>query len=278
MTKQQHILDQIAIQWEKEEEDFFLDTDYSNNYIKVKMPVGKKHAWQVDDHDILKSENLKTLFDRNYRTKDLDEFVPWFNMLSKMMNSNSFAPAELDLGIAKLYSEARLTDVISGVEGNMGNSGWIVSKKLFEILKNFNIGKYQNYKIAIKSKNIVSEDYLYLHFMNYADEYINYPQSIFYSETGTMNFGSRKIISEVFNSIEEIETTIDKLNIDVDIFDFENRKFIRPKKIFLNNNDLDIFKFKKLFYNEQFMSAKLAQTLIEEKITGLELIRTTKVK
>ncbi|MFC3158463.1 hypothetical protein ACFOEQ_07960 [Chryseobacterium arachidis] len=175
-----HILDQIANQWKSEEESFFLDTEFSEKYIKVEMPIGKKHAWQIENHEISKSENLESLFEAHYR-KDTDEnFVPLMDMYYRMMREGIFAPPELDLGVVKLYSEAKLTDVVNGIEGG----GWIVSKRLFEILKKFNIGEYQEYKIAVKSKKVISEDYVYLHFVSYADEYVDFPRSVFYKRKG----------------------------------------------------------------------------------------------
>lgn len=172
---EKHILDQIAIQWKNEEERFFQDTDYSENYIQVEMPIGKKHAWQVDRHDVLSSVNLESLFNTHCRTEAHEAFVPWLNMYNEVMDENRFAPPELDLGVTELYSEAKFTDVISGISGG----GWLISKRLIEILKNFNIGQYQDYKIAVKSKKVVSDDYVYLHFVSYADEYVNFRQSVF---------------------------------------------------------------------------------------------------
>ncbi|WP_153393849.1 Imm43 family immunity protein [Chryseobacterium vaccae] len=274
MTKPIHILDEIAIQWKEDEELFFLDSDYSGHYVKIETPIGKKHMDQVEKHDILGSVNLKSLFDTYYRTEDHDEFVPWMTMFSEMMTETRFAPVELDLGIAKLYSEARLTDVISGVA-----NGWVVSKKLFEILKNFNIGQYQEYKIVVQSKKTVSNDYVYLFFFNYADEFVNYPHTTFYTEKGLLNFGSRKVMAAKFNSFEEVKKASEELNKGIDWLDFTNKTHIKAKEIMLNNNDQDIFKFKGFCFNtDMLMSARLAKTLMDEKITGLEYIKTSKVK
>ena len=275
MGKPIHILDQIAGQWKSEEESFFLDTEFSKKYIKIEMPIGKKHAWQVENHEISKSVNLESLFDAHYRTNMDENFVPLMNMYNRMMKEDSFAPAELDLGTVKLYFEAKLTDVVNGVEGG----GWIVSKKLFEILKEFNIGEYQEYKIAVKSKKIVSEDYVYLHFVSYADEYVDFPRSIFYKGKGYFDFAAREIISESFHSTDEVQELSNQLNEGIRFGDFKNRVSIQSKVIVLKPNELDIFKFKShLLCREQFISARLAQTLLDEKITGLDFIRTTKVK
>jgi hypothetical protein len=276
MKSNLHVLDQMAIQWKNDEEQFFLDVDYSCNYIQVDTPVGKRYAWQVQKHDVLASINLEDLFNKYCRTNDHDTFVPWMNMFNQILTESSFAPAELDVGIVYLHAEAKLTDVISGISGN---SGWIVSKKLFEILQNFNIGKFQCYKIVVKTKKIVSEEYVYLHFINHADAYVNYPKSIFYKGTGLMNFASREIIMQSFNSAEDIEQLSNQLNINLDKKHFHKRQHIKSKEIFLKENDLDLFKFNHFFFaSERFMSVKLAKTLIDENISGLEWMRTSKVK
>jgi len=275
MDKPVHILDQIAIQWKSEEESFFLDTEFSENYIKVEMPIGKKHAWQVDYHDISKSANLESIFNDHYRTEADDDFVPLMNMYNRIMRKGSFPATELDLGVVKLYAEAKLTDVVNGVEGG----GWIVSKRLFEILKNFNIGDYQEYKIAVQSKKVVSEDYVYLHFINYADDYVNYPRSVFYKGKGYFDFAARTILPESFQSSEEIQAVSNRLNEGVSLSDFRENVIIQSKQIVLHPNELDLFAFKSYFLcREQFISARLAQTLLDEKITGLDFIKTTKVK
>jgi len=275
MEKPIHILDQIASQWKSEEESFFLDTEFSEKYIKVEMPIGKKHAWQIENHEISKSENLESLFEAHYR-KDTDEnFVPLMDMYYRMMREGTFAPPELDLGMVKLYSEAKLTDVVNGIEGG----GWIVSRRLFEILKKFNIGEYQEYKIAVKSKKVVSEDYVYLHFVSYADKYVDFPQSVFYKGKGYFDFAARQIMPESFHSTDELQALSDQLNEGVNFGDFNKRVSIQSKIIVLKPNELDIFKFKNyLLCREQFISARLAQTLLDEKITGLDFIKTTKVK
>ncbi|MGO8610194.1 hypothetical protein ACC848_45420, partial [Rhizobium johnstonii] len=65
----------------------------------------------------------------------------------------------------------------------------------------------------------------------------------------------------------------------IDRLDFNKRNVIQSKTIVLNPNELDVFKFQNCFLiNEQFISARLAQTILAEKITGFELLRTTKVK
>lgn len=149
----------------------------------------------------------------------------------------------------------------------------MVSKRLSEILKKFNIDKYQEYKITVKSKKAISEDYVYIHFSSYADEYVNFPQSVFYKRKGFLDFGSREIIPESFHSTDDLKKTSDHLNEGVDWLDFDERSVIQSKIIVLNPNELDVFKFKNRFLiNEQFISARLAQILLNEKLQALNYL------
>jgi hypothetical protein len=276
MAEEKHFLEQLAMQWKHKEEEFFLDVDFSNDYLMVDLPVGEKHAWQIDKHHIQNSENLETIFETHYRNEKHDKIVPLFNMISEMFGRYSFPPANLDLGVVTLYSEAKFTDVIKGVEGNFGNQGWVISKKLFNILKNFNIGKYQDYKIVVQSKKQKSNDYVYLHFYSFADQFVDYSKSKFYKQAGSsLNFESRELID--INSFEEIEEKKKPLNVGLNFWE-DKWTSIKPKEIFLKNNDLDLFKFKKLSTIDYFMSVKLAKVIYDEKITGFELFKTTKVK
>jgi hypothetical protein len=273
MAKEKHYLEQLAIRWKYRDEEFFLDVDFSNDYLEVDLPVGKKYAFQVKEHDIDKSKNLETLFDTHYRNKKHDEIVPLFDMLGEMFGEDSFPPANLDLAKIILHSEAKFTDVISGVSDNLGNQGWVVSKKLFNILKNFNIGKYQDYKIVVQNKNKKSNDYIYLHFYSFADQFVDYKRSKFYKESDASEF--KELIS--INSYAEIDKKRKILNKGLKYSD-DGWTTIFPKEIFLKNNDLDLFKFKKLQTIDYFMSAKLVKAIYDEKITGFELFKTTKVK
>jgi hypothetical protein len=271
-----HFLDQLAEEWRSEEEKFFLDVNFSQDYFHVTTPLQKKTVYQIDDHDIGASKNLSSLFNLYYRKETHKEHVGLYPMVREMFENKTFAPKELDFGKVTLYKNVQPTDLISGMEGNMGDQGWVVSKKLLEILQSFNIGKYQTYSIGVKSKNNYSNDYVYLHYYAFADEFVDYTQSKFYKQAGMWNYESRTLIS--IPSFPAIKETENLLNEGIDIDNFDNRVHIRPKEIFLKENTLDLFKFDTLKIIECFMSDKLRQTLLQENITGLEISQTTKVK
>ena len=193
-------------------------------------------------------------------------------MISTMFGGDKFAPPQLDLGKAILYAEAKPTDIISGLEGNFGNHGWVVSQRLFQLLKQFNIGQYQPYKILIQSKKKDYPDYVYLHFISYADKFIDYGHSKFYTEkddevTGIVTFESAKDMKQ--NRLD--------MNIGLSPFD-DGYTYVHPKEIYLEKNAPDFFQFKDLISIDTFMSAELAKMILAEGMTGFKFIQTRMVK
>lgn len=271
-----HKLDEPTEQPEHEKVASPQDVPLSEDYLEVETPVGKRHTWQVRDHDILASKNLESIFETRYRTKAHKKVVPLFDMLGYMFEEGSFAPPELDLGRAILYPEAALTDVISGVEGNLRHQGWVVSRRLYEILDGFNIGEHRAYKISVQSKKKTSGEYVYLHYYGFADPFVDFGRSKFYKESDEdSDSEARKPIR--VRSLEDLEAKWKTLNKGLKFSD-PAWTSILPEEIFLKDNPLDLFKFKDLATIDCFMSARLAQRLSEEGITGFKLSKTRMVK
>lgn len=277
MTNQNSFLDELALKWKEEDDKFFLDTPYSNDYVEIEVAGTKKHAWPIDEHEIGESKNLVTIFEKQYRKTNHAGLVPFFDMVDEMFSDKSFPPAELDLGTVIVFDDVELTDVLSGVEGNFGNNGWVISKKLLNLLSQYNIGLFQAYSLTVRHRNNLLPSFVYLHFHNYADKYVDYSKSSFYIQKGSdLDVENRTVISVTgLSEIEQIENIqISKLERD----DWKNLVSIHPKEIYLSRNDLDLFKFEELSTTDLFMSTKLAKEIDKEKITGFDLKRTTKLK
>jgi hypothetical protein len=277
MTNQNSFLDKLAIKWKKEDDNFFLDCPFSNDYVEIEIVETKKHAWPIDEHEIGESKNLMTIFETNYRNSNHSGFVPYFDMIDEMFSDKSFPPPELDLGTIIVFDDVELTDVLSGVEGNFGNNGWVVSMKLMNLLSRFNIGKFETYSLNARHRNNLLSNYVYLHFYNYADKYVDFSKSNFYLQKGSsLDVDNRTVITvDSLSKIEEIEN-IQNAKLERD--DWKNLASIHPKEIFLLQNDLDLFKFEDLSTTDFFMSTRLAKEIDKEKITGFDLKRTTKLK
>ena len=270
-----HFLDKYgkAVKPDNDDDKFFKDAAYSNDYVAVDTPVGKTRMSQVDNHELQKSKNLESIFEKEYRKKSTPKFVPLFDMISTMFGGDKFAPPQLDLGKAILYSEAKPTDIISGLEGNFGNHGWVVSTRLFELLKQFNIGRYQPYKIVIQSKKKDYPDYVYLHFISYADKFIDYSRSKFYTEQDDED--TRKVIT--FESAKDMKQK--KLDMNKGLSPFDNGyTYVHPKEIYMQKNTSDFFQFKDLICIDTFMAANLAKKILSEGMTGFKFIQTRMVK
>lgn len=264
-----HPLDVMAIQWKKEEEQFFLDVPYSADYFLLDNPVGKRSHRAIKQHNILESKNLESLFNKTCRKPSTPAFVPWMNMLLDVFPYGSFAPDELDLGSATINTDYKLDDCL-GELGNIDNSGWVINQRLLELLKQFNIGEYRTYKIRVVYKGTSYDNYVYFHFFNYADQYVDYSKSKFYTKDG-FDDKTRKLID--ISSAEEFKSKDEKLGrytgVDISLY---------PKELFLTENNLNLFKFDELRFYNYFISKRLAEKLIAEKVTGFEIFQTTKVK
>ncbi len=178
-----HPLDDMALQWNKEEEKFFLDVPYSTDYFLLDNPIGTRNASAIKEHNILRSTNLKTIFNEKYRDLSTPDFVPLFSMLLEVFTYGSFAPEELDLGSVIINTDFRLDDCLGEI-GNIERNGWVINQRLLEILKQFNIGEYKTYKIRVVYKGTSYDNYVYFHFFNYADKYVDYSKSKFYTKDG----------------------------------------------------------------------------------------------
>jgi hypothetical protein len=277
MQNQIHFLDQLALNWKSEEEQFFLDCEFSEDYVELKITKTDSHTWSIENHELEKSQNLVEIFEKKYKNNLYVGFVPLFDMVAEMFTEKAFAPSELDLGEIVVFDEIELSDVLSGIEGNFGNNGWVLSKRLIELLKQYKIGNYQTYPLRVRHRGELLLTYVYLHFHSYADQYINYSKSKFYIQKGgNLQPEDRSIIT--VNDFEEIKRGEDNHNSKLDKLDWKNLISIRPKELFLNPNEFDLFRFDEISSTDMFMSVRLAAKLNEEKIKGFDFKKTTKVK
>ncbi|MBK7307653.1 MAG: hypothetical protein IPO01_14960 [Chitinophagaceae bacterium] len=277
MTNQNSFLDELALKWKEEDDKFFLDSPYSNDYVEMEISETKKHAWPIDEHEIAESHNLVTIFESHFRNSKHAGFVPYFDMIDEMFNDKTFPPPELDLGTIIVFEDIQLTDVLSGVEGNFGNKGCVISKKLLSLLRQHNIGQFQTYSLKVRHRNNLLSNYVYLHFHNYADKYVDFSKSRFYIQKGSdLDVENRTVIT--VTSLSEIEKIEDNQNSQLERVDWKNLVSIHPKELFLSKNDLDLFKFEDLSTTDFFMSVRLAKEIDKENITGFDLKKTTKLK
>ena len=197
-----HPLDTLAIQWKAEDEAFFLDVPFSDDYVVLSNPIGTRSSWAIKSHEIGKSSNLESIYDKHFRGPRRRKTVPLMEMFSDMFRASTFGPEELDLGTVIINSDYKLIDCFGEI-GIIKRSGWVVSQKLLGLLKQFNIGEYKTYKIQVYHKGKNYDNYVYFHFHNYADKLVDYTRSTFYIQEGYL--GRNRQVTEI-SSEEEFKT------------------------------------------------------------------------
>lgn len=150
----------------------------------------------------------------------------------------------------RLDQRAKVTDhlicIVPGVP--------VINNRFFELLQQFKLGKYFTLPITIIGKKNEMLHYYCFCCLNCLTDYVDYPSSIF-----------RK------------RDTIVK-----HIKDFEDYKALdRPKPVEIRFTkkgveEFDVFKVPGITYgSDLFVSENLADRLVEEKITGIEIDRDT---
>jgi hypothetical protein len=162
----------------------------------------------------------------------------------------------------ELNPKSKETDIID----SLGLSfGFIFSEKLKLILHEFNLPNYKFYPITVVGSKT---KYYWFHYITKMEEFLDF----------------KKTEIEIYKSRPPFE--IEEIKIfrsQNDIMDFKKSlpytKSMRFKKIQLNSNfpNYDIFEITGAQYFT-LISEKLRDILIEENITGLEMVEYTKIK
>lgn len=159
-----------------------------------------------------------------------------------------------------LTAKSPRTDVISD-GGAIGGIGFIVSKRLREILESFNLMPHRFYALETFHKGERIEDYYWMQLIRINTfEWIDYSKSDFTIENGIGAFEDITI-----NNAAEMKDASMTYNGFI--------AQLRVKNVVLNNlylkNPLDFFLFDRIVYGA-IISESLKNRLEKEKITGLE--------
>ncbi|WP_196889003.1 hypothetical protein [Aureivirga sp. CE67] len=262
-------LDDMVNQWEIEGNKIYLDAEISEDFKKVDFTSAKNNTFFVESHNPVKSKNLLKIHNQFYREQNQEKFVPYMDMLCDMFNNN-LPNEEIDLGELIVHSDEDLKDVIKLY--NLNESGFLVSERAISVLEKFNIGKFRLYPITLIHRNKKYENYKYLKFQNYADKYVDFKKSFFFTQNELLGFESRKIVK--IESVEDYDLKLEELIAENDI-----TASIELKEIFLKENNLDLFSFWEVgSRGDVFCSMKLFESFQEKNITGLNFRDTTVVK
>ncbi len=275
MKKTKSILERLALKWQKDNLDYYIDVAKSKDFYEFKLPTSSRTAWQVENHYVPNDKGPKSKIYKNEKGQyvvEMDESVePTFSRLQRLFSDFNLPPKNTDIGNVNLYKSAKITDFISG--DSLSANGWILSGKVKKILADFNIGKHRFYPIIVEHKDKKYSDYFYLQFSNDATQYVDYKKSTFYK--------NKKII-DLPETREDIEINSQK---EIDDKTKELRKIdkwcsIKPKTITLTNKfpAFDLFEFHHLNTISKFISDRLRVRLESENINGYDAIETSKVK
>lgn len=160
---------------------------------------------------------------------------------------------------AKLVKKAKLTDVLS--QATISSYGILINEKVRNIFQQFNIIPHKYYPIYVQTDNDV---FTYFWIQVFDDSIVNsidYKNSNFYWKN-PLREGRVDLIS--YNDYL-IKKEINKKNISW---------MVGADKFVLNNSfnkDLDLFAFS-CFTTNLFISERLKESLIKNRITGIDII------
>jgi len=168
----------------------------------------------------------------------------------------------------ELEKAAKLTDVLSNTAVSSGN-GFLVNSKVKDILSNFNLmtHKYYDANIVV-TKSGATLNYYWLHLCQpELSKQLDYKKSVFYETEWTFRKDIIKISS--YKHYEELKSKDKEAIFGADLDEiFVTEKF---------DKDLDLFTFIP-FSGQKFISAKLMDTLENNKVTGLSYEESTEIK
>ncbi len=167
-----------------------------------------------------------------------------------------------ELSGLKIHGRAKVTDFICSNVPNVT----IVNRRMIDILSKYSIGECILIPIKLKRRGVVW-DYYCFYCRNDMNEYVDFSKSVFRMDSFMNLDGSEEL--PPFSNLQEIKDLREKALLDL--------KIINPQKILLKKDfpkGLDIFTLPNITRTaELFISSSLADRLVEEKITGIEIDR-----
>lgn len=190
-----------------------------------------------------------------------------YSYLKKSVNDFSDEVPDLDGFI--MQPQAKLTDFLSN---SITKPGFFVSKKVKSIFENHNLMPHRFYPAVVTLRKKSIPNYFWAHMIADFTEFIDYANSCFFIykhyhlDDGDINISS---LDDYFAKRTQLRN--DNPNINITIW---------AKKIWLKPSffakELDIFKIG-LFDSNFYISQKLRNSLIDNKITGCDIQLTDKI-
>jgi len=169
---------------------------------------------------------------------------------------------EPNFNALQLNNSAKLTDIIIPT-GLISKTGFFLSEKVKNLLKEFKLPTHIYYQTVIIHKNKAQNNFYWIQFTQEMSDTIDYENSIFDLKEA---FGWQNWI--------EIESNI-KFKSTFELIEFEkiqsSMKQIIPSKLSIINNEFDIYGFK-YFPNKILITEKLKNAFDTNDIKGVEML------
>ncbi|WP_179350050.1 imm11 family protein [Winogradskyella pacifica] len=275
MKKPKSIFERLALKWQKDNLDYYINIAKSKDFYEFKLPTSTRTAWQVENHYVPNAKRPKSKIYKNEKGQyviEMDESVePTMSRLQRLFADFNLPPKNTDIGNVTLYKSAKITDFISG--DYLSGNGWIISGKVKSLLNDFNIGKHRFYPIIVEHKDTKYTNYYYLQFSNDSTKYVDYKKSTFYKNKKIIDLPETRQDIEINSQKEIKEKTKELRKID-------EWCSINPKTIFLKKKfpAFDLFEFHNLNTISKFISDRLKAKMESENITGYQADETSKIK
>lgn len=211
---------------------------------------------------------MKRVFylDRTSDTKEIGPYYPQCKGLIKeyinttqnsIMNFANYKGRKVDFipnldGIS-IYKSTKLTDVISCALGP-GND-LIISKRFFDLLKNFNTSPVQYFNCTIyKGEDKIK--YVWLHFIYELEKVVDYKRSLLTHPNDSLSEDIKMVTD--YEKYREFYDTKDKYGL------------VKAKKVVIKNLNMDFLVIGQ--YNQKvYISEKLRDAIVRNKITGIDI-------
>lgn len=154
----------------------------------------------------------------------------------------------------------------------MGKNGFIINQKVKDVLKDFLLPKHEFFPVSVFHKQEFIENYFFFQLVCDLSNIVDYQNSIFQVE----DIGGRPLEEIFFQNREEYFEKKEQLKIQAKVDN--THYFLWAKKNVLQQDvDYDLFRIGGTFDNNIYIKENLKNALIENKITGCEIIYTDRV-
>lgn len=162
---------------------------------------------------------------------------------------------EIDFNCLELSSKAMLTDYMSSSYLN-ALAGLLISQRLYDFFSGLRVPNHISYKACIYQKEkLVSDNYLWVHFISSYPELIDYSKSNFFLDHSEANF--KKVLIASINEYKDLQDKV--------------RYKVNTDKLVLKKELADKFDMLRIgvVRNETYVTESVKDEMIAKGFTGI---------